>query len=130
MVPAAEKAAQLLEARGIKAAIINARFAKPLDERLILEWARRVPRVATLEEGALAGGFGDAVLEFLTTQGIDGLRVRRFGVPDRLFDHATRDALLRAAGLDAETIAAELERFVRGDSRSTPEPIAPAVTRA
>lgn len=130
MVPAAEKAAQLLEARGIKAAIINARFAKPLDERLILEWARRVPRVATLEEGALAGGFGDAVLEFLNTQGIDGLRIRRFGVPDRLFDHATRDALLRAAGLDAETLATELERFLRDDSRSTPEPIAPAVTRA
>jgi 1-deoxy-D-xylulose-5-phosphate synthase len=130
MVPAAEKAAQLLEARGIKAALINARFAKPLDERLILEWARRVPRVATLEEGALPGGFGDAVLEFLTTQDIDGLRVRRFGVPDRLFDHATRDALLRAAGLTPEALAAELERFLRDDPRSTPEPIAPAVTRA
>ncbi|HEX3112207.1 MAG TPA: transketolase C-terminal domain-containing protein, partial [Candidatus Eisenbacteria bacterium] len=102
----------------------------PLDERLILEWARRVPRVATLEEGVLAGGFGDAVLEFLATQSIDGLRVRRFGVPDRLFDHAAREALLRAAGLDPETLAAELERFVRGESRSTPEPIAPAVTRA
>jgi len=130
MVPAAEKAAQLLEARGIKAALINARFAKPLDERLILEWARRVPRVATLEEGALPGGFGDAVLEFLTTQRIDDLRIRRFGVPDRLFDHATRDALLRAAGLTPEALAAELERFLRDDPRSTPEPIAPAVTRA
>ena len=130
MVPAAEKAAQLLEARGIKAALVNARFAKPLDERLILEWARLVPRVATLEEGALPGGFGDAVLEFLTTQGIDDLRIRRFGVPDRLFDHATRDALLRAAGLTPEALAAELERFLRDDPRSTPEPIAPAVTRA
>jgi 1-deoxy-D-xylulose-5-phosphate synthase len=130
MVPAADKAAQLLEARGIKAALINARFAKPLDERLILEWARRVPRVATLEEAALPGGFGDAVLEFLTTQGIDDLRIRRFGVPDRLFDHATRDALLRAAGLTPEVLAAELERFLRDDPRSTPEPIAPAVTRA
>jgi 1-deoxy-D-xylulose-5-phosphate synthase len=130
MVPAAEKAAQILHARGIEAAVINARFAKPLDERLILEWARHVPRVATLEEGALAGGFGDAVLEVLSGQSVAGLRVRRFGVPDRLFDHATRDALLRAAGLAPEALAAELERWLRDDPRSTPEPIAPAVTRA
>ena len=63
-------------------------------------------------------------------EGIDNLRVRRFGVPDRLFDHATRDALLRAAGLTPEALAAELEQFLRDDPRSTPERIAPAVTRA
>ncbi len=130
MVAAAEGAAQILERRGIHAAVINARFAKPLDERLIVEWARKIPNVATLEEGALPGGFGEGVLELFTRHPIRGLRTRCFGVPDRLFDHATRDALLRAAGLTPEPIAAELERWLRDDSRSTPEPTAPFVANA
>jgi len=130
MVSTAEKVAQILEARGLSAAVLNARFAKPLDERLILDWARRIPRVATLEEGALAGGFGDAVLELFVKAPIPGLRTRAFGVPDRLFDHATRDSLLRAAGLTAEPIAAELERWLLDEPRPTPERIDPAVTRA
>jgi len=130
MVATAEKAAQILESRGRSAAVLNARFAKPLDEALILDWARRVPRVATLEEGALAGGFGDAVLELFLKTPIAGLRTRAFGVPDRLFDHATRDSLLRAAGLTAEPIAAELERWLPDEPRPTPERVDPAVTRA
>jgi 1-deoxy-D-xylulose-5-phosphate synthase len=130
MVHAAMLAAEALAARGIQAAVINARFAKPLDERLILEWARRVPRVATLEEGALMGGFGDAVLELLAAHPIAGVRTRAFGVPDRLFDHATRDALLRAAGLHPEVLAPELERWLREEPRATPEPLAPLATNA
>jgi 1-deoxy-D-xylulose-5-phosphate synthase len=130
MVPAAMRAAQILDAKGIRAAVINARFAKPLDERLIVEWARRVPRVATLEEGAVMGGFGEGVLDLFTRHAIPGLRTRCFGVPDRLFDHATRDALLKAAGLAPESIASELERWLRDEPRSTPEPIAPVVSNA
>jgi 1-deoxy-D-xylulose-5-phosphate synthase len=130
MVAVAEQVSQLLEGRGIKAAVINARFAKPLDERLILDWARRVPRVATLEEGALAGGFGEGVLDLFAREAVPGLKARCFGVPDRFFDHATRDSLLRAAGLAPEPLAAELERWLRDEPRATPEPIASAVTRA
>jgi 1-deoxy-D-xylulose-5-phosphate synthase len=130
MVATAERAAQILEGRGIHAAVINARFAKPLDERLIVEWSRRVPRVVTLEEGAIPGGFGEGVLELYTRHPIPGLRSRCLGVPDRLFDHATRDSLLRAAGLTPEPIAAELERWLRDEPRSTPEPVAPAVSSA
>jgi 1-deoxy-D-xylulose-5-phosphate synthase len=130
MVAVAEQVSQLLDGRGIKAAVINARFAKPLDERLILDWARRVPRVATLEEGALAGGFGEGVLDLLAREAVSGLKARCFGVPDRFFDHATRDSLLRAAGLAPEPLAAELERWLRDEPRATPEPIASAVTRA
>jgi len=130
MVATAEKAAQILETRGLSAAVLNARFAKPLDERLILDWARRIPRVATLEDGALAGGFGDAVLELFVKSPVAGLRTRAFGVPDRLFDHATRDSLLRAAGLTPEPIAAGLERWLLDEPRPTPERIDPAVTRA
>ncbi len=130
MVGASMKAADMLAAKGIQAAVINARFAKPLDERLILEWARRVPRVVTLEEGALMGGFGDAVRSLLAAHAIPGLRTRAFGVPDRLFDHATRDALLRAAGLHPEVLAPELERWLREEPRATPEPLAPLTTNA
>jgi 1-deoxy-D-xylulose-5-phosphate synthase len=130
MVATAVRAAELLEARGIRAAVINARFAKPLDEKLILEWARLTPRVATLEEGSLPGGFGDAVLELLARHPIAGFRTRSFGVPDHFFDHATRDALLRRAGLDPESVAAELERWLRDETTPTPEPLAPAVTSA
>jgi 1-deoxy-D-xylulose-5-phosphate synthase len=130
MVATAEKVSQQLETRGIRAAVINARFAKPLDERLILDWARRVPRVATLEEGAVTGGFGEGVLDLFSRTPVPGLRARCFGVPDRFFDHATRDSLLRAAGLAPEPLAAELERWLRDEPRATPEPIAPAVTRA
>jgi 1-deoxy-D-xylulose-5-phosphate synthase len=83
-----------------------------------------------VEEGALQGGFGDAVLEFLSGQAIDGLRTRSFGVPDRLFDHATREALLRSAGLHPEPLAAELERWLRDEPRATSKPFAPAVTSA
>ncbi|HKW51465.1 MAG TPA: 1-deoxy-D-xylulose-5-phosphate synthase [Candidatus Eisenbacteria bacterium] len=130
MVATAERTAQLLAGRGVSAAVINARFAKPLDERLIIEWARRVPRVVTMEEGAIAGGFGEAVLELFTRHPIPGLKARCLGVPDHLFDHATRDSLLRAAGLTPEPIAAELECWLRDEPRTTPEPVAPAVTSA
>jgi 1-deoxy-D-xylulose-5-phosphate synthase len=130
MVATALKTADALAARGLQAAVVNARFAKPLDERLILEWARRVPRVATLEEAALAGGFGDPVLQLLAAHAIPGLRTRTFGVPDRLFDHATRDALLRAAGLHHDVLAPELERWLRDEPQRTPEPLAPLATNA
>jgi 1-deoxy-D-xylulose-5-phosphate synthase len=130
MVPAALKAADTLAARGIRAAVINARFAKPLDERLILDWARRVPRVATLEEGALPGGFGDAVLDLFAKHDIPGLRTRTFGVPDRIFDHATRDSLLRAAGLHPDVLAPELERWLRDEPHTTSEPLTPLATKA
>jgi 1-deoxy-D-xylulose-5-phosphate synthase len=130
MVATANATADALAARGVRAAVINARFAKPLDESLLLDWARRVPRLATLEEGALQGGFGDAVLELLAKHEIPRLRARSFGVPDRLFDHASRDSLLRAAGLHPDLLAPELERWLRDEPRSTPEPLTPLATKA
>ena len=69
MVLAAERAADLLLAEGIRATVVNARFVKPLDERLILDVARTCPAIVTVEENVRAGGFGSAVLEFLTDQG-------------------------------------------------------------
>jgi 1-deoxy-D-xylulose-5-phosphate synthase len=130
MVGPARAAAKLLGERGISAAVINARFAKPLDERLIFDWARRTGRVATLEEAALPGGFGDGVLELLSGAVGPAVRTLRFGVPDRFFDHGARDSLLRHAGLDAESIAREIERWLKEEPRPKPEPLAPVGSNA
>ena len=130
MVAAARSAARKLMESGIRAAVVNARFAKPLDERLIGDWARRTGRIVTLEEGALPGGFGDAVLELLTRIGEPEIRARCFGVPDRFFDHGTRDSLLRHAGLDADSIAREVERWLKEEPRPQPESLAPVGTDA
>ena len=130
MVPEARAAAAMLAEKGISAAVINARFAKPLDERLIVEWARRTGRVATLEEAALPGGFGDAVLEVTSRAGGPPIRTLRFGIPDRFFDHGTRDSLLRQAGLDAKSIAREIERWLKEEPRPVPPPLAPVGSNA
>jgi 1-deoxy-D-xylulose-5-phosphate synthase len=130
MVPVAMKTAALLSEAGVDAAVVNARFAKPLDERLLLEWARRVPRVVTLEEGAIPGGFGDAVLELFSRQPVPGLRARSFGVPDRFFDHGARDSLLRAAGLHPDLLVPEILRWLKDETWPTLEPLAPAASIA
>ena len=130
MVAPALRAAELLETQGINAAVINARFAKPLDERLILEWARRTGRIVTLEEAALPGGFGDAVIELVVRSPIPSPRMRCLGVPDRLFDHATRDSLLKQAGLDPNSIAAEVARWINEEPRPSPAPLAPVASNA
>jgi 1-deoxy-D-xylulose-5-phosphate synthase len=128
MVAVAMKTAELLEERGARAAVINARFAKPLDERLLLEWGRKVPRVVTLEEAALPGGFGDAVLELFARHPIPDLIARSIGVPDRFFDHGARESLLKSAGLHPDLLAAEITGWLRDETRSTPEPLAPAAS--
>jgi len=130
MVAPARAAAKLLNEAGLTAAVINARFAKPIDERLISEWALRTKRVVTLEEAALPGGFGDAVLELTSrTPGLP-IRTLRFGIPDRFFDHGTRDSLLRQAGLDAPSIAREVLRWLEEEPRPKPEPLAPVGSNA
>ena len=116
--------------QGISAAVINARFAKPIDERLISEWALRTKRVVTLEEAALPGGFGDAVLELTSRAPGVPIRTLRFGIPDRFFDHGTRDSLLRQAGLDAPAIAREVMRWLTEEPRPEPEPLAPVGSNA
>jgi 1-deoxy-D-xylulose-5-phosphate synthase len=103
MALVAEHAADLLAQEGISAAIINARFVKPLDEKLLLDWARRTGAVVTLEEGVIAGGFGSAVLELLAREGLQ-LPVKVLGIPDRFFDHASQSSLRKQAGLSIQVV--------------------------
>ena len=100
------KAAELLAARGISATVADARFAKPLDEDLILRLAREHEALITIEEGAI-GGFGAFVLHLLAEKGaLDrGLKVRALTLPDIFQDHDKPEAMYVLAGLDAEGIA-------------------------
>ncbi|MFH0772455.1 MAG: 1-deoxy-D-xylulose-5-phosphate synthase [Candidatus Omnitrophota bacterium] len=107
-------AAALLTKDGIKASVINARFLKPLDERLIRELALRVKKFLIVEEGALEGGFGSAVLEFFERDGINDVVVKRMGLPDKFIEHGKKELLLKNYGLDADGIAREaLKKFFR-----------------
>jgi 1-deoxy-D-xylulose-5-phosphate synthase len=112
MVGVALAAARELERQGIQAAVVNARFAKPLDEELILGMAARTGFLVTIEEAQLMGGFGSAVLELIESRGLE-TRVRRLGIPDQFIEHGTRTELLAQVGLTAEQVAAQVAVWVR-----------------
>ena len=101
------KAADLLAARGVSATVADARFAKPLDEELILRLAREHEALITIEEGAV-GGFGAFVLQMLAARGgLDrGLKVRTLTLPDVFQDQDKPEVMYAQAGLDAAGVAA------------------------
>ena len=115
--PALDAAAQLAQ-KGIKAAVVNARFVKPLDRDLILGVARTAGCIVTVEENALQGGFGSAVLELLSDEGLTEVRVKRIGIPDRYIEQGPQSQLRQDLGLDADGIAATAEAFLR--TKGTP----------
>ena len=109
MVAPAMETAGLLEAAGLSASVINARFLRPLDQALIHPLARRVPRVVTMEEGTLSGGFGAAVLESLNDHDIN-VPVLRIGIPDQLVDHATPQQSKEALGLTPKQMSLKIQK--------------------
>ena len=110
--PALE-AADLLRERGISAAVVNARFVKPLDRELILAEAAKTGVLVTVEENALMGGFGSAVLELLSDAGLTQVRVKRIGIPDSFVEQGSQAQLRADLGLDGAGIAATCEAFLR-----------------
>ncbi len=112
LVYRALEAAAWLGQHGISAAVVNARFVKPLDAELILSVARRTGRVVTVEDGARAGGFGSAVLELLADAGLTGVRVRRLGLPDAFIDHGPVDVLHEEVGLGLGSLVATAAEMV------------------
>ena len=111
-VQPALQAAKLLKERGIAASVINARFVKPLDRGLILAEAKRTGFLLTVEENALQGGFGSAILELLEEERVTDVRIKRLGIPDRFIEHGSQAQLRKELGLDAEGIAAAAEAFL------------------
>ncbi len=115
MVNAAVEAAEKLAASGIAVSVINARFVKPLDAKMILEHAGNTGLVVTVEDAYLAGGFGSAVLELLEENGItEQVKVVRMGVPDEIVPHGDPKQLLAQYGLDADGIADRVTRTLDG----------------
>jgi 1-deoxy-D-xylulose-5-phosphate synthase len=101
MVAEAERLAKLLEAEGHSVAVINARFAKPVDAECIARYGRHCELIVTMEDHVLAGGFGSAVLESLNVQEID-IPVVRVGWPDQFIEHGKMESLRAKYGLTAE----------------------------
>jgi 1-deoxy-D-xylulose-5-phosphate synthase len=106
MVPEAVKAAELLSERGISVAVVNARFIRPMDEKMLCVLAKRVPLIVTVEENVSKGGFGGGVVEILSQRlGSAMPRVRIIALPDRFIEHGSQKELRARCGLDAESIA-------------------------
>jgi 1-deoxy-D-xylulose-5-phosphate synthase len=113
MVYPALEAADNLEKDGIEAAVVNARWAKPLDEDLILSLAQTKRVIFTVEEAYLAGGFGSAVLELLEQNGLQtAVKVVRMGVPDKIITHGDASLLLAKYGLDADGIYTKVKETI------------------
>lgn len=108
--PAVE-AAQKLESEGIDCAVVNSRFIKPLDETTLMTFASRVKAIVTVEENALQGGFGSAVLEALQINN-STTRVVRIGIPDTFVEHGPQALLRKKYGLDAEGISAAVKKII------------------
>src|SRR5690606_14954366 len=104
-------AAALQAAEALDATMVDMRFVKPLDEGLLSELAASHQAFVTVEEAAIMGGAGSAVLEFLNRQGVC-LPVLQLGLPDRFIDHGEQSAILSELGLDAAGIEQSIrERF-------------------
>lgn len=113
MVEQAKKAAAILAEDGIKAAVVNMRFIKPLDRELLRGYAKSKKLLITAEENMLAGGFGSAVAEFLADEGLS-VPLLRFGLPDRFIEQGTRSELFELCGLQPAEMAEKVrERLTK-----------------
>jgi len=113
------RAAQDLAPLGINAAVVNARFVKPMDKDLFRDLLTRIPRLISVEDHVTAGGFGSAMVEMLADEGLTGVEVRRLGVPDRFIPHGTQDELRKMCGFDKDAIAqAALQMARRAKKKS------------
>ncbi len=112
-VKAALEAASRLQNWEIDSTVVNARFVKPLDGELIGSLVSQCRRLITVEENALQGGFGSAVLEFLEEKGFAGVQIKRLGIPDNFVEHGPQDFLRNKYGIDAEGIVRAAEELLK-----------------
>ena len=103
-------------AERLDATFVNMRFVKPLDEDLIVALAARHRALVTIEENVTQGGAGSAVGEVLASEGLQ-LPLLQLGIPDRFIEHGSREGCLAAAGLDAASLSASVERWWAMQSR-------------
>ena len=109
----AVKAHNKLKHRGISATVVNSRFIKPLDRKLIVSLAQNTTNIVTVEENVVRGGFGSAILECLADEGITGNRVLRLGIHDTFVEHGSQELLRKIYGIDAEGITQSVSNMLR-----------------
>ena len=113
----AERAAERLAAEGVQVNVLDMRFIKPLDEETIQTLAQDGEMgFVTLEEGVLAGGFGSAVLEYLSNEGFSN-RVQRVGLPDEFIEHGSVAKQYAEAGLDVDGIVDTIRSLLPAPTR-------------
>lgn len=112
-IPMALEAAAILEKQGISIKVVNARFIKPLDEKMLNGLLKTNMPLLTIEEAALQGGFGSAVLEFAHDHGYHHAGIVRMGIPDQFIEHGDVDELLKEVGLTTENVVLNMQALAR-----------------
>jgi 1-deoxy-D-xylulose-5-phosphate synthase len=107
------KASYRLEKIGISASVINARFIKPLDKERLLSISARIPRLITIEENVLQGGFGSAIIECLNEAELNNYKVKRLGIHDIFLEQGNPERLRAKYSLDEEGIFLTALSFMR-----------------
>ena len=102
-----------LEKEGISAAHYDMRFVKPLDEEILHHVFTHFDRIITVEDGILKGGFGSAIIEFMSDNNYNS-RVKRLGIPDYFVEQGTQEELFRECGFDSEGIIAAAREILKG----------------
>jgi 1-deoxy-D-xylulose-5-phosphate synthase len=118
MVQLAQKAAEQLAKEGMRPYVVNARYIKPMDETMLLELANKGLKLLTIEEHALTGGFGSAVLEFFNEQKMDHISVSRMGVPEVFVEHGGTGDQRKEVGLDVESIILRVKQLHASQNES------------
>ena len=111
MVVNALEAAKTLEKLGISAEVINARFIKPLDEKLILRSASKTKKVVTIEDNSIVGGFGSSVMEVIGASDLN-VKIKSIGFPDEFVRHGSRNKLLQFYGMDIDSLVKDMINFI------------------
>lgn len=111
MVHTALEASHELERQGISVEVVSARFVKPLDEDLLDSILKKFDKIITVEENALSGGFGSAVLEFAEAHDVHDVQFKRMGIPDKFVEHGSRNQLLADLSLDKKGIIGKVKKI-------------------
>jgi 1-deoxy-D-xylulose-5-phosphate synthase len=115
MVEYSVKAAELLKDDGINCKVVNMRFIKPLDAKMLTEIAKKYSKIVTLEENSIVGGFGSGVLEFLSENNLKN-DVLRIGLPDEYIEHGTQAELHQLLKIDDAGISERVKKFIKNDN--------------
>ena len=115
MVKPALEATESLAKDDVDAMVVNTRFIKPLDEQLLKNIVSRFKMIVTLEEGIIDGGFGASVLDNINQFCLEKEtpKVMHLGLPTEFVPHGSRQELLKAAGLDKDSIAKKIKSFIK-----------------